>query len=442
VGTPISFYTRTLPFKSGLSKIPTGCFHGHRTCKLAFVTLKADEQTTWRVSSESQTNGISPHDAPGPDLLVFSHLRWDFVFQRPQHLVTRFAKKQRVFFIEEALYTKSVKASVRLSRREGGLCIVTPELPLGTSEEVMRELVSELLTEIIQDHQIQNYLSWYYTPMALPFSRHLKPIVTVYDCMDELSLFKGAHPELLRLEQEMYRVADVMFTGGRSLFEYKRQLHSNIHPFPSSIDRQHFMRARRGKRDPDDQKNIPHFRIGFAGVIDERLDIELLGEVARLRPEWNWIMIGPVVKIDVSVLPKMPNIHYLGAKAYETLPDYISGWDVAMLPFARNDSTRFISPTKTPEYLAAGRPVVSTSIRDVVDPYGMQGFVRIADKGADFVEAVEAAWRDSRDVQWLSKVDAYLASNSWDSTFARMKALVDQAFRSKVATGLGESRAA
>jgi UDP-galactopyranose mutase len=253
--------------------------------------------------------------------------------------------------------------------------------------------------------------------------------------MDELSAFKGASPLLRGLESELLSRADLVFTGGQSLYEAKRDRHPRVHAFPSSIDAAHFGRAREMSEEPADQSPIPRPRLGFFGVIDERLDTELLDEVARMRPEWQLVMVGPVVKIDEAALPRRPNIHYLGMKSYEELPAYLAGWDVALLPFARNDSTRFISPTKTPEYLAAGKPVVSTSIRDVVRPYGQEGLVRIADSAEEFVAACEAALReDSGERQ--SRVDAFLAQNSWDKTWSRMSELINGAVKARAAARL------
>jgi len=267
---------------------------------------------------------------------------------------------------------------------------------------------------------------WYYTPMALAFTSHLKPQTVVYDCMDELSAFAHA-PATLRLrEAELLRRASVVFTGGQSLYEAKRGRHPNVHAFPSSVDVPHFARARQISVDPPDQAGIPRPRLGFFGVIDERMDIELLAGVAAARPQWSIVLVGPVVKIDPAQLPRAANIHYLGQKSYDQLPDYIAGWDVAMLPFARNDATRFISPTKTPEYMAAGKPVVSTSIRDVIRPYGQQGLVRIADTVGDFVVACEASLADEP-IARMRDADAFLRQTSWDGTWTRMRRLIEAA---------------
>jgi UDP-galactopyranose mutase len=354
------------------------------------------------------------------DLICFSHLRWNFVFQRPQHLLTRCAKERRVFFVEEPVWNDDGPSCLDLQRSHG-VTVATPYLPRGCDGDLeQRRLVDELL----KSHAIHRYVSWYYTPMALSFTRHLSPAAVVYDCMDELSAFANAPAELKLREAELLSRADVVFTGGHSLYDAKRHLHANIHAFPSSVDVEHFAQARRISSDPDDQVSIPHPRLGYFGVIDERMDLELIDGVAAARPDWHIVMLGPVAKIDPAALPRRTNIHYLGAKSYEELPCYIAGWDVALLPFARNDATRYISPTKTPEYLAAGKAVVSTSIRDVVRPYAHRGLVRIADSVEGFVDACEAALEEDT-VARRRDADAFLRQTSWDGTWTQMRQLVD-----------------
>ena len=358
------------------------------------------------------------------DVLCLSHLRWDFVFQRPQHLLTRCARDRRVFYVEEPTITGSATPRM-VTHERGAIVVATPHLPV-VDEETADELQRQLLGELMRRYDITDYLLWYYTPMAMSFTDHLSPAAIVYDCMDELSAFKGARPQLKSRESALLRRASLVLTGGQSLYEAKRSQHFNIHPVPSSVDVNHFAQARRIQTDPPDQVSIPRPRLGFFGVIDERMDIDLLERVANLRPDWHFVMIGPVVKIDPASLPMSANIHYLGSKTYDQLPSYIAGWDVALLPFARNDATKFISPTKTPEYLAAGKPVVSTSIRDVVRPYAQQQLVRIADSPHDFVSACAAALADDR-ASRLARADDFLRQMSWDATWSRVRLLVDDA---------------
>jgi UDP-galactopyranose mutase len=368
-----------------------------------------------------------------PDALVcLSHLRWGFVYQRPQHLLSRFAKHQRVFFVEEPVPT-SGSPRLEINRcPESGVNICVPQIAEGVSRATQDTVLKLLLNNLLAEQQISDYLLWYYTPMALSFSSHLQPRLTVFDCMDELSAFKDAPQEMKDKEAELLSRADLVFTGGQSLYEAKVGRHQDLHVFPSSIEFGHFSQARTHAGEPADQANIPHPRIGFCGVIDERMDIELLDKIAQLRPDYQFIMIGPVVKIDPNSLPKHSNIHYLGGKTYKELPAYMAGWDAAILPFARNESTRFISPTKTPEYLAAGKPVVSTSITDVVRPYGIQKMVRIADDPQEFVKAIEQALTiDAIDEDWKARVDAALAQNSWDLTHKRMCDLIESRILSK-----------
>jgi glycosyltransferase involved in cell wall biosynthesis len=360
-------------------------------------------------------------------IICFSHLRWDFVYQRPQHLLSRFARTSRVFYVEEPVF--GAKAPhLDVSPRDHGLQVVVPMLPDDLCEHARHDALRELIDELIARESITAFVAWYYTPMALPWTRHLEPIALVYDCMDELSLFRGAPAEMVERERELIALADVVFTGGTSLYEAKRARSDNVHCFPSSVDSTHFRQARIRRHDPADQVSIPHLRLGFAGVIDERMDIELLEELASARPDWHLVLVGPVVKINPDQLPQRPNIHYLGAKQYAELPSYMAGWDVALLPFALNESTRYISPTKTPEYLAAGLPVVSTPIRDVVAPYGVAELAHIGRTAEDFVDAVENELDRStiERNRWLKRVDGFLSTMSWDRTHERMSALIAQ----------------
>lgn len=359
------------------------------------------------------------------DLVCFSHLRWNFVYQRPQHLISRFVKCFRVYFIEEPFF-ESPEDELEISTTEESVIRVVPHLRGPSGEEAMIRL-KDLISNYFEEEKITEFISWYYTPMALRYSAHLNPGLVVYDCMDELSAFKMAAPELKELEHELMSKADVVFAGGQSLYEAKKKYHEQIHLFPSSIDKNHFEQARSIDFDLPDQENIPHPRIGFFGVIDERMDLHLLERVSRMKPGWHFVMVGPVVKIDPNSLPNFHNIHYLGGKTYNELPQYLAGWDVAMIPFAHNESTRFISPTKTPEYLAAGKPVVSTPIIDVIRPYGNKGLVRIAGTPDEFVKVVEEELkRDDRE-EWLAKVDDFLSQSSWNKTWSEMMSIIGTA---------------
>jgi UDP-galactopyranose mutase len=378
-------------------------------------------------------NDGAASESDARDLICLSHLRWDFVYQRPQHLLTRCAKQRRVFFVEEPIFGAG-PISVDVTRRDSGVWVVVPHLPSSLTPEKIDAAQQGLLDFLIGKYAINDYILWYYTPMALGFTRHLKPAATIYDCMDELSAFKGAPPALRVRESELFNRADHVFTGGQSIYEAKREQHKSVHAFPSSIDAEHFGQARHADDEPADQANIPHPRLGFFGVIDERMDIDLLAGIADLRPDWHLVMIGPVVKIDPAHLPQRENIHYLGGKSYDELPAYLAGWDVALLPFAMNESTRFISPTKTPEYLAAGKPVVSTPIRDVVRPYGEKNLVHIAETAEEFVAAAERAMADENRVEWLRGVDEFLASDSWDNTWERMNRLIKFAVKTNRAS--------
>jgi glycosyltransferase involved in cell wall biosynthesis len=362
-------------------------------------------------------------DSKKPLLVCFSHLRWDFVWQRPQHLLSRAVKHYDVLIIEEPIFKPGIAPHMDLSDRPQGVTIAVPMLPEGLAHEDVVAEQHDLIEKLIGREASKTRVFWYYTPMALAFSSDLECDLCVYDNMDELSLFRGASQELLSLENDLFSRADLVFTGGMSLYEAKRNRHRSVHAFPSSIDFNHFSKARGVKQDPADQAQIPYPRLGFFGVIDERLDVDLVAQVAELRPDWQFVMIGPVVKIDPASLPQRPNLHWLGGKSYDELPQYLSGWNIGIMPFALNEATKFISPTKTPEFLAAGVPVVSTAITDVVRPYGEKGLVEIARSAEELVEKAEFILARPRE-GWLAKVDRHLAAGSWDKTWASMHKLM------------------
>ena len=377
-------------------------------------------------------------DSGRPTLLCFSHLRWDFVFQRPQHLMSRFAREMTVVFWEEPVAIgpkETAYLKVRQADDFPRVRVVTPHLPEGLDGSKREEALSRLLDAHVSITS-GPLITWYYTPMMLPFSRHLEASAVVYDCMDELSKFRFAPERLLDLEQELIDRADLVFTGGASLYEAKKSRHSSVHCFPSSVDRDHFAKARRELPQPADQADLNRPRLGFYGVIDERFDIDLLRQVADMRPDWSFVMVGPVVKIGEDELPRAANIHYLGGKTYEQLPAYLSGWDVALMPFAMNESTQFISPTKTPEYLSGGKPVVSTPVRDVVRTYGHLRGVHIAHDADGFVRCCELALEQSRDQgDWLAEADLLLSATSWETTQARMSGLIAEVLGERTEQG-------
>ncbi|MDB5438323.1 MAG: UDP-galactopyranose mutase [Caulobacteraceae bacterium] len=341
--------------------------------------------------------------------------------------MSRFAREYEVLFWEEPLDADvGQEASLRARYDKTGVTILTPHLPRDLDEAKRDATLEGLLHQYLGGRG--ELVRWYYTPMMLSFSRDLSAKCTVFDCMDELSAFKFAPRELIAREQELLDLADVVFTGGYSLYEAKRSRHRNIHPFPSSVERAHFEQARLAATDPQDQAGLPHPRLGFYGVIDERMDLDLLAALADARPDWSLIFVGPVVKINPDDLPRRPNLHYLGGKTYDQLPAYLAGWDVALMPFAINDSTRFISPTKTPEYLAAGRPVVSTPITDVIRHFGQLEAVRIASGSEAFIAACEESLEmRATGSAWLTHSDAALADLSWDRTANEMIGLIEQA---------------
>lgn len=395
-----------------------------------------------RITSTPFPAGPAQH----PAIICFAHLRWNLVFQRPQHIMTRLADSFDVLYWEEPSEDEGCRhPRIERERLGDGIERLVPVLPAGLAEAERDAQLAGLLGEVLAEISAPR-IFWYYTPMMLGFSAAARADLVVYDCMDELANFAFAPADIADREAALMARADFVLCGGKSLYEARIGRHPDLHCVPSGVDVAHFARGADGLPDPVDQAGLPRPRLGFYGVIDERMDLSLLTAVAAARPEWSFVMVGPVVKIAAADLPQAPNIHWLGRKDYDELPAYAAGWDIALMPFARNASTAFISPTKTPEYMASGLPVVSTSIRDVVSGYGGLTGVRIADDPARFVEACEdllAAPEAARAV-WQTEARDCLADKSWDGIAARITRELESALagaartiRSPAAAGPG-----
>jgi glycosyltransferase involved in cell wall biosynthesis len=374
-------------------------------------------------SSKSKTKSENPRNnlsksSPSPnltnqkyDMVVFCHLRWDFVYQRPQHIISRFADDLRILFVEEPLPRQEEGNPVRVISDQ--LHVLQPNI------SDMRDL-PQVLGNIIGFNA--NPIAWFYSASFCGVLEKFTFSTVVYDCMDELSLFKGASRELIDQETFLLSKATVVFTGGKSLFEAKFTRHRNVHCFPSSVDIAHFSKAQNGIQIPEEVLNIKTPIIGYFGVLDERMDLQLIEETAKKLPDCSFVFIGPVVKIHENELPKLPNIHYLGMKSYTSLPNYLKAFDVAMMPFALNDSTKFISPTKTLEYMAAGKPIISTRIIDVVRDYS--GCVKLISDAEEFAQEIQKIVNDEiKPKTYL--YDSILKKTSWDNTVSKMKKIIN-----------------
>ena len=352
-----------------------------------------------------------------PTIIVFSHLRWNFVYQRPQHLLTRLANHYQIVFMEEPVPNGAdfLEHLTPVPNIEVLRPHVTSSI-VGFHDDHLPVLQSQL-ADFLRKREIDDYLVWFYTPMALPLAGELRPRAVIYDCMDELSAFMQAPRQLIQRENALYQMADLVLTGGPSLFRSKRERHGNVHCFSSSVDAGHFASANDSSLlEHPAQATLAHPRMGYCGVIDERIDLELIAAMADAHPEWQIVMVGPVVKINPEHLPQRSNIHWIGQQSYADLPRFMAGWDVCLLPFALNEATRFISPTKTLEYMAAGRPSVSTRIRDVAEPYGH--VVEIADTALAFIAACEIVLVEpqAQQASRRAQMEGIVKATSWDAT--------------------------
>lgn len=387
------------------------------------------------------------------DIICVCHLRWDFVWQRPQHLISRLAKRHRVLFVEEPLpvaWGSEPRLEIRSEYWHSLPSVTVARLlqPNAEREGIThgdpqcQSAYEDLLAAYVRKERYHNVLLWLYTPMASDFTQVIPHDLLVYDVMDQLSAFKNAPADIAQREKALLRKADVVFTGGVSLYRDKAPYNPNTHVFPSGVDVEHYAQAtRRGTLPtPPELADIPRPLLGYFGVIDERMDLDLIASIAAARPDWQLAMIGPVVKIDPADLPQAPNIHYLGMKGYAELPAYLAQFDVALIPFALNEATRFVSPTKTLEYMAAHKPVVSTPIHDVVELYG--GVVRVGRTADEFIAHVARALDERGDAARYAKEQLLLSENTWDSTLNRMVKIIDSTAARKTAHTNGASSSA
>lgn len=347
------------------------------------------------------------------DMIVFCHLRWQFVYQRPQHIISRLASNMKVLFIEEPVHHHHD------DNLSGNLMVITEKL------HVLQPYVKDIESIIaILPHYIKNKtipIGWFYSASFSPLLEQINFETVIYDCMDELSLFKGASVHLINQEKYLMAHADIVFTGGKSLYESKKQLHSNVYCFPSSVDEAHFAQALNGISPAADIASLPKPIVGYYGVIDERIDLDLLHKCAKKLPDVSFVMIGPLAKIEDADLPKENNIHYLGMKSYNELPHYLKAFDIAMMPFALNDATKYISPTKTLEYMAAGKPIISTKITDVVRDYSQS--VTLIENEGEFCDAIETLLTKKR-LEMEMEYNKILEKTSWNATADKMETII------------------
>jgi len=369
-------------------------------------------------------------------LLCLAHLGWEHVWQRPQQLMTRFARERRVIYVDPPQITNEVAApELRDLREDHGVQVVRPLFPAtvtALTDGYWQAWYGLLPATLALAGPAP--IVWVSSPYADGLLARARPqiAVAVYDCMDDLASFKDGSPEMREREARLMGMVDLVFTGGHSMYEARKALHPHIHCFPSGVDVDHYRQV----QDPATpvapaSANIPHPQLGYFGVLDERIDWELIAEVAARRPAWHWALVGPTAKVDPDALPQASNIHYLGKQAYDALPAFLKGFDVATMPFALNEATRFISPTKTLEYLAGGKPVISSSVPDVVAFY--REIVLLADGPDAWIAGVESILRDGEAQLHarLERARPVLEANTWDAIAGRMAGLIEGVLRER-----------
>lgn len=374
------------------------------------------------------------------DLVVVSHLRWDFVWQRPQQVLSRLAKTHRILFVEEPEFAPEGAEPVpnlRRAKETPNIIVLTPQISAIEAGETplwlwpSRNAIAAQVKDAIQTLNFKRRALWMYTPTPEFMVGVVAPDMLVYDVMDELANFKFAPAELKDNEKRLLGQSAVVFTGGASLYDSKKHLNPNTHLFSSGVDGAHYAKACDPKTsEPEWMNAIPSGpRATYIGVIDERLDHDLIGKMAAARPDVQFLICGPIVKVDPAHLPQAANLHYPGQQGYDDLPRILSGTDICLMPFAMNEATKYISPTKTLEYMAAHKPIVSTPINDVIELYG--SVVRVGNSAEQFAGQVRAALLDSPETQRMRE-NELLQRNTWDSIATRMGNLINEKIAEKL----------
>jgi hypothetical protein len=368
-------------------------------------------------------------------VLCFSHLRWNLGRQRPYQLMSRCAEARRVLFIEEPVYDAPA-AYLDATQVVPNLVRVRPHLPVGSRAA---QLIPPLLMRLCAQQKVVDPVHWFYTPMMLEMAERMPRSLTIYDCIEDCSSLDGAPANFEQRERQLMAHSDIVFAAGMRLYQQKTRQHPNVYAAPSGVDAAFFAQARQDLAEPMDQAPLAHPRIGYCGVIDERIDLGLIEHIARIKPTWQLIMLGPIDAIDMRSLPHAPNIHYLGAAEYRHLPNYLASWDAAIMPYTLSAATRCLSPSEMPEYLAAGRRVVSTAIADVVEPYERLELVHIGRDRDEFVTHIEAALQGGARESDAMR-DEVLEGMSWDDLWYRMDNLVQHASAPSKRTREGRTR--
>ena len=368
----------------------------------------------------------------GRPIIAICHLSWDWVWQRPQQFLSRLSETHPVLFVETHCTSTPVSFTrTRAARHYHQVTILEIHLPAQhwsdgeyIDKERRRVLKDRLTGEF--NGRFDDAILWFNDPMAVTaYAGQLGEHMIVYDCMDELSQFHGAAPELIERERELTRIADVVFCGGRKMRDKRLSLNPNTHFYGTGVDCDHFGSSLSDQLSVSPEiAELPGKVLGYFGVVDERLDYDLITALADACADWSIAMVGPVAKINPTSLPRRPNLHWLGARPYEQLPAITKGFDVCLMPFAINAATEYINPTKALEYMAAGRPVVATAINEVKSNFS--GVSRIARNHDDFIKLCR---REARSPS-RSRIQRGLklaADNTWEAITAKMQGHINEA---------------
>jgi len=356
-----------------------------------------------------------------------------------KHIMRILSRKNRVLWVNSigmrrptAAVSDARRLVAKLRRIVAGVRQVEPNifvmdppvLPLpgvAAAERLNRVVLAVWLRRLCRRLGLDRPLLWTFLPNVNWLLGRLNERMVIYHCVDEYSEFSGVPKDVIvRMEQDLIRRADIVFTSAEKLCDERRQVNPRTYFIPHGVDVAHFSRALDPAIEvPEEIRRLAKPVIGFFGLLADWVDLDMIGALARARPQWSFALVGKV-QTDLGAVARLPNVHRLGQQPYTALPAYCRGFDVGLIPFRMNELTLRVNPLKLREYLAAGLPVVSTPLPEVVR---YNGLVHIAVNEAGFLRAIDAALKERSPEQDRRRVEA-MRGESWEARVSEMSDVI------------------
>lgn len=392
----------------------------------------------------STSSSVATFPLTGAHIVHFAHGRWNDIWRTRQHIFSRLALKNTVLYVEPKIYALSDVRLGEVSREEwrvprlqheaDGLWVYrhpvwAPHTLRPGLATLTRQLRRLALRRAMARLGMRQPITWVFQPKDAELVGALGERLTVCHVNDEYSAYRYHSPEKRRHIQEQERQllsrADLVIVTSQALLEAKAYLNPHIALVPNGVDLAAFERVRQANMPPpEDIAQLPRPLVGYSGHISVRLDLPLLAEIARQHPEWSLPLVGSVYEKgceeELKDLRALPNVHFLGEKAPQQVPQYIFAFDACLIPYQQGEETRNINSIKLYEYLAAGKPVVTI---DMPSLNGFRHVIRVADSAETFITELEAALQEA-DPALLEERRRLAAENTWEQRVEQISTIV------------------